>query len=504
MLERKKILVDRVIHIVSDWLKENNLFSSPLVKCRQGKSGEGKLFINVTRISAGSLLIQEGYALSDGENRIHRSWSFLKEGAWDVAGLEKNGKPVVIRHLQQELDDLLHRLEVVGEVVCPIGCSYDEDMEDIGLDLWVPPEMRPESSLAKAYRNFVSWHGWRSPVFYAVTALLLCLFFGTVLMLIQFYGLKITQEFLVDNSIAKITDRISAKESSLDEWKNQYESQSIKMTELMAHFERDEEIFVQNSYAMVLQLEKELPSHNPLRKRAYRLIANNIAESCSNAEILFELNRLPRSEYQANIFLETNSESVVTLSSYKPIISSLLYPTVVAGRENDGKGFRITSGYMARRVDPLGGGGTYPHHAVDIMNVSNIRKINSDGSLDRAGMPNGNIVAVADGVVIASHKTPAFGYIIEIRHPLNPEIQEKFPEATGWRTYYAHMYAPSSFKVGDKVEAGEKIGEIGNSGTSSTGPHLHFEIRLDLRGAEGATNMQRVNPYPGSEEVDYF
>lgn len=504
MLERKKILIDRIIHIVTDWLKEEKTFTTPLINCRQGKSGEGKLFVTVTQITSGSLLIQEGYAFSNGENRIHRSWSFLKEGNWDVTGLEKNGKFVVIRHLQRELDDLLSRLEILSQVVCPIGYSYDEEMEDMGLELSVPVEMRPETRLAKSYRTFVSWHGWRSPVFYAVAALLLCCFFGTTLMLIQFYSLRISQEFLVDTSISRIEERIQEKENALDLRQNEYEAQSTKMTEMMARFERDEEIFLQNSYALVLQLERDLPAYNPLRKRAYRLIANNIMDSFSNAEILFELNRLPQTEFEASMFLETNSNSVVTLASYKPIISSILYPVGLTGRANDGKGFRITSGYIAQRLDPMGESTTYPHHAVDIMNVSNIRKINKDGTLDREGMPNGDVIAVDSGVVLTSHATPAFGNVIEIRHPMNSEVREKFPGATGWRTFYAHMAFPSSFKVGDKVEAGTKIGEIGNSGNSSTGAHLHFEIRLEYKNDDGVSSVKKINPYPGSEEVDYF
>ncbi len=45
-------------------------------------------------------------------------------------------------------------------------------------------------------------------------------------------------------------------------------------------------------------------------------------------------------------------------------------------------------------------------------------------------------------------------------------------------TLFAHL---DSFSVseGDTVEQGEKIGEVGNTGTHSTGPHLHFELIFD-------------------------
>ena len=46
----------------------------------------------------------------------------------------------------------------------------------------------------------------------------------------------------------------------------------------------------------------------------------------------------------------------------------------------------------------------------------------------------------------------------------------------GIRAIYAHL-SKTRVKVGDRVKAGDKIGEVGSTG-NSTGPHLHLETRI--------------------------
>ncbi len=48
----------------------------------------------------------------------------------------------------------------------------------------------------------------------------------------------------------------------------------------------------------------------------------------------------------------------------------------------------------------------------------------------------------------------------------------------GLMTRYAHLSAVQPLVVGQKVEAGALIGEVGSSGYPQGGPHLHFEVRV--------------------------
>jgi hypothetical protein len=75
------------------------------------------------------------------------------------------------------------------------------------------------------------------------------------------------------------------------------------------------------------------------------------------------------------------------------------------------------------------------------------------------------VVAVADGVVVEAGTKGGYGRFVAVRH------------AERLTTYYAHLGAiAADVKPGMAVKAGTKIGQIGSTGTS-TGPHLHFEIR---------------------------
>ena len=93
--------------------------------------------------------------------------------------------------------------------------------------------------------------------------------------------------------------------------------------------------------------------------------------------------------------------------------------------------------------------------------------------LDFRGPKGAPIYAAAAGVVSFAGQRSGYGNCIEITH------------SDGLITRYAHM---SAFRAhaGQRVAAGQTIGAIGSTGRS-TGPHLHFEVRI---------NDRPVNPRP--------
>jgi murein DD-endopeptidase MepM/ murein hydrolase activator NlpD len=122
------------------------------------------------------------------------------------------------------------------------------------------------------------------------------------------------------------------------------------------------------------------------------------------------------------------------------VSSSLLPPTLpVAAAGADGSGY-------GWRLDPFTGVRAM-HEGVDFQADT--------------GTP---ILAAAGGVVVLAEYHPAYGKVIEIDH--GDELL----------TRYAHA-SKMLVRVGQVVRRGQTIAEVGSTGRS-TGPHLHFEVRV--------------------------
>lgn len=119
----------------------------------------------------------------------------------------------------------------------------------------------------------------------------------------------------------------------------------------------------------------------------------------------------------------------------------------------------ISSGFGYRR-DPFNGSGAM------------------HSGLDFKGPIGAPIYSAAAGTVSHVGWKSGYGKTVEVTH------------GNGLMTRYAHM-SRFAATVGQKVDAGDIIGAIGSTGRS-TGPHLHFEVRI---------NDRAVNPRPFLEKA---
>jgi murein DD-endopeptidase MepM/ murein hydrolase activator NlpD len=106
----------------------------------------------------------------------------------------------------------------------------------------------------------------------------------------------------------------------------------------------------------------------------------------------------------------------------------------------------VTSGF-GRRQSPFSGRRKL-HHGYDIA--------------ARTGTP---VLATANGVVSRVASLPDYGKMVVLDH------------GYGYQTCYAHN-SKVLVKVGQRIQRGEKIAAVGNTGRS-TGSHLHYEVRLN-------------------------
>lgn len=85
--------------------------------------------------------------------------------------------------------------------------------------------------------------------------------------------------------------------------------------------------------------------------------------------------------------------------------------------------------------------------------------------IDYAAPTGTPVRTVGDGVVEFASSQRGYGNVIEIKH------------RDGKSTLFAHL-SRIGVKKGQKVERGDIVGAVGSTGFS-TGPHLHFEFRID-------------------------
>ena len=102
------------------------------------------------------------------------------------------------------------------------------------------------------------------------------------------------------------------------------------------------------------------------------------------------------------------------------------------------------------------------------------------------GVPGDKVVAALDGRVVYAGVLSGYGYVVYMNSVYSGQpVQLR----------YAHLNSAPSVAVGDEVAAGQLIGYMGSTGTSS-GVHLHFEFRIRNSAADCLANGDStpVNP----------
>jgi len=146
-----------------------------------------------------------------------------------------------------------------------------------------------------------------------------------------------------------------------------------------------------------------------------------------------------------------------------------------------GEGYGVNGSYAASPEQGPGanyqGNVAYPlrnYHVTQEYGMTDFARSGAYGGKQHSGIDLGArqgepVYAVMDGEITQVGYDPGgYGNWVEIRHP------------DGTTTRYGHLSAFGNISKGQHVSAGYQIGNVGSTGYS-TGPHLHFEYRVNGR-----------------------
>ncbi len=270
----------------------------------------------------------------------------------------------------------------------------------------------------------------------------------------------------VVDSAYKIVEKLNALQSlasSQTEFLTQREDERVEIvTNLQNEEERKNEISIEaEKYAEEIEEKKEAV------EREKRLVETKKAEvlrARQNAQSLLnkankELEKLDKEHADLEKLEDAIQADIDRLSTTGGVAPNKLSWPVTTGY--------VSSGYKWRRL-----GGTTSFH----------------GAIDIAASRGTPIKAAAGGVVILARYYGLAGNTVFIDH------------GGGMTTLYFHM-DKILVNVGQTVVTGDQIGTIGTTGRS-TGPHLHFEVRLRNPNSVNCslpyldpTSRGRINPY---------
>ncbi|PID74494.1 MAG: hypothetical protein CSA20_04900 [Deltaproteobacteria bacterium] len=204
-------------------------------------------------------------------------------------------------------------------------------------------------------------------------------------------------------------------------------------------------------------LEDNQTQAETFREEKKLLMANAVGELSNRAQLIEKVFaslgiKIPREEATEKAssggpfvpYEERQTELLNRVDSYLQTLNHLPLGPPVPGS--------ISSKY-GKRIDPI-----------------NHQKAFHTG-LDFRGKRGQKVRATADGVVVMAQRYCNHGKYVKIRH------------GNGFYTSFSHLHS-YNVRRGDKIQRGQVLGEIGNTGRS-TGSHLHYEV---------SRNGKTINP----------
>lgn len=217
--------------------------------------------------------------------------------------------------------------------------------------------------------------------------------------------------------------------------------------------------------------EALLNGHGDIPRRERQRVADQIADQIFETRIDFSNDLTPGDQYQI-LYERTvrpdNSARRSRLLAVRFLISGRLYDAYLYRRDGqdgwyDGKGRPLKRGFLRaplefRRISSGFSRGRF-HPILHVMRAH--------VGIDYAASAGTPVRAVADGVIRTAGRSGGYGNVIEISH------------GRGNSTRYGHLRGfAKGIRSGVSVKQGQVIGYVGSTGLA-TGPHLHYEFRVN-------------------------
>jgi murein DD-endopeptidase MepM/ murein hydrolase activator NlpD len=214
-------------------------------------------------------------------------------------------------------------------------------------------------------------------------------------------------------------------------------------------FQRNNEIAALTT--KVRELEQEMEAHRRYNDNMRKLLVGDLSDMNKEAVMRTDTSKSGGKNAAAN-----NAEPVTRIEEDDKLRAAVERGGVTAGNTEP-----VALSAIGPRETPLEQLFFMPPVSGELTAGFNPAK--DHYGVDVAAPRNTAVKAASDGVVISSGYTVETGYSIAIQHPNNVV------------TMYKHNSVLLK-KAGSAVKAGEAIAIIGNSGETSSGPHLHFEL----------------------------